>query len=85
MAFKINQAKENPKNKKSGIEASQNIEHFKKQIANLKQSTKDYKKVAESYQTQNEQLWEHIQQVHGMYDQILAERNGFADRLKFHK
>lgn len=85
LAFKINQAKEKQKNKKAGIEASQDVEHFKKQITHLKKSTEDYKEVAESYQLQNEQLWEHIQQVYGMYDQILAERNGFAERLKFLK
>ena len=85
LAFKINQAKEKQKNKKAGIEASQCVEHLKVKVTHLKKSTADYKKVAESYQLQNEQLWEHIQQVYGMYDEILAERNGFAERLKFLK
>ncbi len=85
LAFKINQFKEMQKNKKAGIKASQDVEHFKKQITHLKTSTEGYKKVSESYRLQNEQLWEHIQQVYGMYDEILAERNEFAERLKFLK
>ena len=36
------------------------------------------------FQNQNSELWEHIQQVYAMYDQILAERNDFAERLKFY-
>ena len=85
LAYEINQAKERQKNKRSSIEASQEVQILKSQINNLKQSVADYKKVAQSYREQNEELWEHIQQVYGMYDQVLAERNGFAERLKFLK
>ncbi len=85
LAFKINQAKESQKLKMLSIDNSQEVERLKKEIAKLKQKSTDSKQVSESYQRQNEDLWEHIQQVYGMYDQILAERNGFADRLKHYK
>ena len=85
LAYEINQAKERQKNKRHSIEASQEVEMLKQQVTNLKQSVVDYEQVAKSYREQNEELWEHIQQVYGMYDQVLAERNGFAERLKVMK
>ena len=58
-------------------------ERLKKEVENLKTSNKEYMEIANNYKSQNEALWQHIQQVYRMYDEILSERNGFAERLKF--
>ncbi len=58
-------------------------ERLKKEIDNLKISNKEYMEIANNYKSQNEALWQHIQQVYRMYDEMLSERNGFAERLKF--
>lgn len=58
-------------------------ERLKKEVENLKTSNKEYMEIANNYKSQNEALWQHIQQVYRMYDEMLSERNGFAERLKF--
>ncbi|MEY3880469.1 MAG: hypothetical protein RIQ94_1265 [Pseudomonadota bacterium] len=85
LAFKINEAKANQKQKKDSIDSTCEIERLKKEVAQLKQRTDDSKQNAVSFQKINEDLWEHIQQVYRMYDQILAERNDFAQRLKHYQ
>jgi ActR/RegA family two-component response regulator len=55
---------------------------LKKEITSLKEAKAEYQSIAKSYKGQNEKLWEHIQQVYNMYDEMLAERNGFAERLR---
>lgn len=85
LADKINEVKANQKQKKDSIDNACEIERLKKEVAQLKQKTDESKKIAVSYQKINEDLWEHIQQVYGMYDQVLAERNGFAERLKHYQ
>ena len=85
LVLKINTAKESQKRKKDSIGNLCETEKLKKEITLLKQKYSESKEVSESIKKQNENLWEHIQQVYGMYDQILAERNGFAERLKHHQ
>jgi len=85
LAFIINEAKENQEHGNDFIDEICETEKLKKQIVLLKNKTAESKEVAESIKKQNEHLWEHIQQVYGMYDQILAERNVFAERLKHHQ
>jgi len=85
LAFMINKAKENQAHANDFIDEICETEKLKKQIVLLKNKTAESKQIAESIKEQNEHLWEHIQQVYGMYDQILAERNVFAERLKHHQ
>jgi len=84
LVLKINTAKESQQRKKDSIENLCEIEKIKKEITLLKKKLSESKEVSESIKKQNENLWEHIQQVYGMYDEVLAERNGFAERLKHH-
>jgi len=77
----IQKAKRCQKSKKESIDVGVKAEKFKKEVAALKQDTTEYKKLANSYKEQNEILWEHIQRVYNMYDEMLAERNEFAQRL----
>ena len=78
----IKQAQKQQKNKKEFIDSSQEIEKLKKQIADMKKTVTDHKNISDAYKEQNEQLWTHIQEIYGMYDEMLSERNGFAERLK---
>lgn len=78
----IKQAQERQKNKMQSIDSGQEIEKLKKQITEMKQDVADHKKISEEYKHQNEQLWSHIQEVYGMYDEMLAERNALAEKLR---
>ena len=78
----IQTAQKRQKNKTESITLGTEVEKLKKEIADLKASKIESKNLAKSYQDQNQTLWEHIQQVYNMYDEVLAERNGFAERLK---
>ncbi len=78
----IKTAQKNQKNKGESIELGVEIEKLKKKIESLKLSEKESQELSSDYKVQNESLWEHIQQVYNMYDEMLAERNGFAERLK---
>jgi len=78
----IQTAQKRQKNKAESITLGTEIVKLNKEIESLKASTKEYQELANDYKTQNESLWEHIQQVYNMYDEVLAERNGFAERLK---
>ena len=78
----IKTAQKKQKNKAESIAVGTENEKLKKEVESLKKSNLDYKEQAEDLRTQNESLWEHIQQVYNMYDEALAERNGFAERLK---
>lgn len=78
----IQAAQNRQKNKAESISLGTENEKLKKEIGALKVSNGQYKGLANDYKAQNESLWEHIQQVYSMYDEILAERNGFAERLK---
>ena len=82
---KINQASESQKQKNESVMNHQLIEKLKQEIQKMKQTSVDSKQLVSSYKKQNEILWNHIQEIYGMYDQILAERNGFAERLKHHQ
>jgi len=82
---KINQASESQKQKNESLTNYQLIEKLKQEIQKMKQTSVDSKQLVSSYKKQNEILWNHIQEVYGMYDEILAERNGFAERLKHHQ
>ncbi len=73
------------KNKIESIVLGVEVEKLKKEIADLKESKAESHWLVKSYKDQNETLWEHIQQVYNMYDEMLAERNGFAERLKYMK
>lgn len=78
----IQAAQKRQKNKIESITLGTENEKHKKEIESLKTSTLQYKALADDLRTQNESLWEHIQQVYNMYDEVLSERNGFAERLK---
>ncbi|MGF1760456.1 DUF6262 family protein [Photobacterium sagamiensis] len=81
--FKINQAKEQQKSKAQQISSTTERESLKAKLTKCKQKQSEAELMALSYQKQNVELWEHIQQVYAMYDQVLAERNDFAERFKF--
>lgn len=83
LKVRIQTAKETQQSRKQQVEATTEAEKLKSQLAKAKQRQEEAELMACSYQKQNEQLWEHIQQVYAMYDQMLAERNDFAERLKF--
>lgn len=83
LKVRIQTAKETQQSRKQQVEATTEVEKLKSQLAKAKQRKEEAELMACSYQKQNEQLWEHIQQVYSMYDQVLAERNDFAERLKF--
>jgi len=78
----IQTAQKRQKNKTESIMLGTEVEKLKKVIADLKVSNTESQTITKSYQDQNRMLWEHIQQVYNMYDEMLAERNGFAERLK---
>ena len=78
----IKSAQRLQKNKSESITFGTENEKLKKYIEVLKISNNQYKDLADDYKRQNEALWEHIQQLYNMYDEVLAERNTFADRLK---
>ncbi|MCD9514188.1 hypothetical protein [Photobacterium carnosum] len=85
LKVRIQTAKETQQSRKQQVEATTEAEKLKSQLGKAKQRQEEAELMACSYQKQNEQLWEHIQQVYAMYDQMLAERNDFAERLKFLK
>ena len=80
--FEIQTAQLRQKNKVESISLGTENEKMKKEIALLKKSNQEYQSLASECKIQNASLWEHIQQVYNMYDQILAERNRFAERLR---
>lgn len=83
LKLKIQQAKLNQTQRTKQIESTTEIEKLKGMLAKSKNKQEEAELMAKSYQQQNNELWEHIQQVYSMYDQVLAERNEFAERLKF--
>jgi pyruvate-formate lyase len=83
--FDIKTAQNRQKLKAESITLGAEAEKLTKDIANLKELKAKSQKLAKAYKKQNETLWEHIQQVYSMYDEMLAERNGFAERLKHMK
>ena len=78
----IQTAQKRQKNKAESIAVGTENEQLKKKVESLEISNVEYKALSEDLRTQNQALWEHIQQVYNMYDEVLAERNGFAERLK---
>ena len=84
LKLKIQQAKLGQTQKNKQIETITEIERLKGMLIKAKQKQEEAELIAKSSQNQNSELWEHIQQVYAMYDQILAERNDFAERLKFY-
>ncbi|NNN59237.1 hypothetical protein FKN08_24385 [Vibrio sp. 1-2 (7-a)] len=83
LKLKIQQAKLGQTQKVKHIESTLEIEKLKGRLTKSIQKQEEAELKAESLENQNKKLWEHIQQVYSMYDQILAERNEFAERLKF--
>jgi DNA invertase Pin-like site-specific DNA recombinase len=83
LKVRIQTAKEKQQNKVQQIETTTELEKVKSKFDKAKQKQQDAESLIESYKRQNDELWEHIQQVYSMYDQVLAERNDFAERLKF--
>lgn len=83
LKLKIQQAKLNQTQRTKQIESTTEIEKLKSILAKSKNKQEEAELMVQSYQQQNNELWEHIQQVYSMYDQVLAERNEFAERLKF--
>lgn len=83
LKLKIQQAKLGQTQKAKQIESTTEIEKLKGMLAKAKQKQEEAELRSQAIQNQNDQLWEHIQQVYSMYDQMLAERNDFAERLKF--
>ena len=80
LKLKIQQAKLGQTQKNKQIETITEIERLKGMLIKAKQKQEEAERIAKSFQNQNSELWEHIQQVYAMYDQILAERNDFAER-----
>tara|TARA_R110001583_G_scaffold188966_1_gene351554 strand:- start:2129 stop:2533 length:405 start_codon:yes stop_codon:yes gene_type:complete len=78
----IQTARNRQKNKSESIAVGTENEKLKKEIESLKTINVQYEELADDVRRQNESLWKHIQEVYNMYDEMLAERNGFADRLK---
>jgi predicted DNA-binding transcriptional regulator AlpA len=78
----IQTAQKRQKLKAESMTLGSEVEKLKKIITDLKGAKAESQNLAMSYQEQNKALWEHIQQVYNMYDEVLAERNGFAERLK---
>ncbi|MGO2514430.1 hypothetical protein [Marinomonas polaris] len=83
LKVRIQAAKEIQQSRKEQIEVTTEVEKLKSKLGKAKQNQEEAELMACSYQKQNAQLWEHIQEVYSMYDQVLAERNDFAERLKF--
>ena len=83
LKLKIQQAKLGQTQKAKQIESTTEIEKLKGMLAKAKQKQEEAELRSQAIQNQNDQLWEHIQQVYSMYDQMLPERNDFAERLKF--
>ena len=83
LKLKSQQAKLGQTQKAKQIESTTEIEKLKGMLAKAKQKQEEAELRSQAIQNQNDQLWEHIQQVYSMYDQMLAERNDFAERLKF--
>ena len=83
LKLKIQQAKLGQTQKAKQIESTTEIVKLKGMLAKAKQKQEEAERRSQAIQNQNDQLWEHIQQVYSMYDQMLAERNDFAERLKF--
>lgn len=83
LKVKIEGVKNKQSAKQNTIKSTTDVESLKKKLATAKKKQDEAIEVAHSYQKQNDELWEHIQQVYSMYDQILAERNSFAERLKY--
>lgn len=78
----IKTAQKRQKSKSESIAVGTENEMLKKEIESLKTINVQYKELADDVRRQNESLWKHIQEVYNMYDEMLAERNSFADRLK---
>lgn len=78
----IQAAQKRQKHKAESISVGTENEQLKKKVESLQKSNLAYKVLADDMRTQNQSLWEHIQQVYNMYDEVLAERNSFAERLK---
>lgn len=79
---RIQAAKEKQLSQVQQIETTTELEKVKSKFDKAKQKQSDAEMLVDSYKRQNDELWEHIQQVYSMYDQLLAERNEFAERLK---
>jgi len=78
----IQKAQRHQKSMKESVDVGVKVEKLKKDIAALNKNAAENKQLVNSYKEQNEILWEHIQQVYNMYDEMLAERNAFAQRLE---
>lgn len=78
----IKTAQKRQKNKAESITLGTENEKLKKEFESLKVSNNEYQTIANDYKAQNASLWEHIQQIYNMYDEMQAERNSFAERLK---
>jgi AcrR family transcriptional regulator len=81
----IQNAEKRQKLKAAAITQGIELEKFRKQLTDLKAEKGISQNLVDSYRSQNEKLWEHIQHVYNMYDEMMAERNGFAERLKYMK
>lgn len=82
LKVRIQAAKEKQLSQVQQIETTTELEKVKSKFDKAKQKQSDAETLVDSYKRQNDELWEHIQQVYSMYDQLLAERNEFAERLK---
>lgn len=58
------------------------VSELQEDLQKLKYKVKSLESNEQGYKEQNKKLWEHLQQVYFMYDQVLAERNEFAQKLK---
>jgi hypothetical protein len=70
------------KNKKQAVDLGLEVEKLTKEVVTLNESAVAKDKLVNDYKEQNNILWEHVQEVYNMYDEVLAERNRFAERLK---
>tara|TARA_R100000306_G_C4324026_1_gene116677 strand:- start:62 stop:427 length:366 start_codon:yes stop_codon:yes gene_type:complete len=78
----IKAAQERQKSNSESIFLGTENEKLKKELRSLKVLNKQHKVLEDEYKAKNESLWEHIQQIYNMYDEVLVERNSFAERLK---
>jgi len=79
---KINHAKKLQKQAKENKDNYLIIEKLQEEIHTMKKAIINTKENIAPLKEQNESLRQHIHQLYGMYDQVLEERNNFAERLK---
>lgn len=81
LRIKIDKLKADQQVESQKQESENKVSELQNEVQKLKNKVKILESKQSAYKEQNEKLWNHIQEVYFMYDQILAERNEFAQRL----